>query len=53
MPLVKSTSKKAFSQNVKTERNAGKPLDQSLAIAYSTQRQARRHHIQEKGQQHG
>lgn len=40
MPLVKSSSKEAFRQNVKTEVKAGKPLKQSLAIAYATQRAA-------------
>jgi hypothetical protein len=40
MPLVKSASKEAFRKNVKTEVAAGKPLKQSLAIAYSTQREA-------------
>jgi len=40
MPLVKSASKEAFRKNVKTEMAAGKPMKQSLAIAYSTQRAA-------------
>lgn len=40
MPLVKSTSKKAFSKNVKAELAAGKPLKQSLAIAYAMKRDA-------------
>ena len=40
MPLMKSTSKKAFSKNVKTEIAAGKPPKQSVAIAYATKRQA-------------
>jgi hypothetical protein len=35
MPLVKSKSKQAFNKNVKAELAAGKPLKQSLAIAYS------------------
>lgn len=38
MPLMKSGSKKAFSHNVSAEMHAGKPQDQSLAIAYSVQR---------------
>lgn len=38
MPLIKSSSKKAFSHNVKAEVGAGKPLKQSLAIAYSQKR---------------
>ena len=35
MPLNKGKSKKAFSQNVKTEISAGKPTKQAVAIAYS------------------
>lgn len=38
MPLIKSKSKKAFEHNLKAELEAGKPKDQSLAIAYSVQR---------------
>lgn len=38
MPLMQGKSKKAFSKNVETEMNAGKPQDQSLAIAYSVKR---------------
>ncbi len=40
MPLVKSPSKKAFSTNIATEVNAGKKLQQALAIAYSVKRKA-------------
>jgi hypothetical protein len=40
MPLTKSTSKKAFSKNVKTEIAAGKPPKQAVAIAYATKRAA-------------
>lgn len=39
--LVKSKSKKAFSKNVATEVKAGKPLKQSLAIAYSVKKKAK------------
>ncbi len=35
MPLKKSSSKKAFSANVKAEMNAGRPQKQAVAIAYS------------------
>jgi len=38
MPLDKSGSKAAFSQNVAAEMNAGKPQKQAVAIAYSVQR---------------
>ncbi len=40
MPLKKSTSKKAFSSNVKAEVNAGKPVKQAVAIAYAVKRKA-------------
>lgn len=40
MPLVKSSSKGAFRQNVKKEMAAGKPQKQAVAIAYSVQRKA-------------
>lgn len=40
MPLVKSTSPKAFSKNVKAEMHAGKPQKQAVAIAYSVKRKA-------------
>ena len=40
MPLKKSASKKAFSENVKTEMAHGKPQKQALAIAHATQRKA-------------
>jgi hypothetical protein len=42
MPLMKSGSKKAFSKNVETEMAAGKPQKQSLAIAYSMKRKAKK-----------
>lgn len=40
MPLKKSTSKKAFSANVKAELAAGRPQKQAVAIAYATKRNA-------------
>jgi hypothetical protein len=40
MPLIKSTSKKAFQENIKKEVKAGKPVKQAVAIAYSTKREA-------------
>ena len=40
MPLVKSTSKNAFRKNVAAEIKAGKPVKQSVAIAYATKRAA-------------
>lgn len=40
MPLKHSTSKKAFSSNVRTEMKSGKSQAQSVAIAYSIKREA-------------
>lgn len=40
MPLVKSSSKIAFSKNVAAEMKAGKSQKQAVAIAYSVQRKA-------------
>lgn len=42
MPLKKSTSKKAFKDNIRAEVNAGKPVKQAVAIAYSEQRAAKK-----------
>lgn len=40
MPLKSGSSDAAFRANVKTEVNAGRPLKQALAIAYSQKRKA-------------
>lgn len=48
MPLEKSTSKQAFSHNVKAEINAGKPQKQAVAIAYSEKRQVSNHREHDK-----
>ena len=42
MPLKKSASKEAVSQNIKTEIAAGKKPKQAVAIALSTQRAAKK-----------
>lgn len=42
MPLIKGASKKAVSENIRTERHAGKPERQSIAIALSIARRAKR-----------
>jgi hypothetical protein len=40
MPLVKSKTSEAFRKNVKAEVQAGKPVKQAVAIAYSVKREA-------------
>lgn len=40
MPLKRSTSRAAFKANVAAEVNAGKPVKQAVAIAYSEKRAA-------------
>ena len=41
MPLIKSTSKKAFRQNIRAEITQGKkPVKQAVAIAYGVKREA-------------
>lgn len=41
MPLIKSPTRKAFTDNLKAELAAKKPKKQALAIAYSVQRKSR------------
>ena len=38
MPLIQSSSKKAFKENVRREIKAGKPPRQAVANAYSVKR---------------
>jgi hypothetical protein len=40
MPLVKSKSDAAFRKNVAAEVKSGKPVAQSVAIAYAVKREA-------------
>jgi hypothetical protein len=40
MPLIRSTSDKARSENIRREIEAGKPPKQAEAIGYSEQREA-------------
>ncbi len=40
MPLKSGKSRKAMSDNIKTEMKAGKPQKQAVAIAYSVKRAA-------------
>lgn len=42
MPLIKSSSKKAVSANIRKEIAAGKPQKQAVAIALDVQRRARK-----------
>ena len=42
MPLKKSSSKKAVSENIRKEVKSGKPKRQAIAIALNTQRQAKK-----------
>jgi len=58
MPLIKSTSPKAFQKNISTEMAAGKPVKQAVAIAYDVAGRAKRmsakpqthsRHIEEMG----
>jgi hypothetical protein len=41
MPIRKCASQNCFNRNVAAEVRVGKPLKQSLAIAYSVQRKAK------------
>lgn len=41
MPLINSSSPSAFKRNLKTEMQTGRPRNQSLAIAFRVQRQAK------------
>jgi hypothetical protein len=40
VPLIKSKSQKAMSENIATEMHAGKPQKQAIAIAYAVKRKA-------------
>ena len=40
MPLIKSKSKKAVSENIRTEMHAGKKKNQAVAIALNVARKA-------------
>lgn len=42
MPIKQGYSKKTIRQNIRTERAAGKPQDQAVAIAMSTAEQAKK-----------
>ena len=44
MPLIKSSSKKAFSENISREKRAhpDMPIKQAVAIAYSVKRNSKK-----------
>lgn len=42
MPLKKSSSNKARTQNIKTEIKSGNPVKQAIAIGYSVQNQSKK-----------
>ena len=44
MPLIKSGSKHAISENIKREMHAGRPQKQAIAIAYAVKRKAKHAH---------
>lgn len=48
MPLIKSSSDAARQSNIKTEINAGRPINQAVAIGYANQREAQRHSHEER-----
>jgi hypothetical protein len=41
MPLIKGKSKEAVSENIRTEKAAGKPQKQAVAIALNTARKSK------------
>lgn len=48
MPLKKGKSKKVISENIRTEREAGKPEKQSVAIAMSEAGMSKKKHKAKK-----
>ena len=48
MPLKKSTSPKAFKENIKAEVKAGKPVKQAVAISYAVKREAEKKPFKKK-----
>lgn len=48
MPLIHSSSDKARQENIHREIEAGRPVKQAVAIAYSNQREAQRHSHEER-----
>jgi|HubBroStandDraft_1064217.scaffolds.fasta_scaffold02177_10 hypothetical protein len=53
MPLVESGAKEAVGENIRREREAGKPERQAIAIALNVQREAQHaHHDPEHKEAH-
>lgn len=48
MPLIHSASKEARQENIHREIEAGKPIEQAVAIGYANQREAQRHTHEER-----
>jgi len=44
MPLIKGSSKKAISKNIKTEIKHGKPKKQAIAIALSLAKKSKKNY---------
>lgn len=49
MPIKSGTSEKVTSENIETERNAGKPEDQAVAIAMRKAGKARHDELEAHG----
>lgn len=49
MPLKKGYSRRSISQNIRTERKAGRPQKQAVAIALDTARRAKKAASKRKG----
>ena len=52
MPLSTGKSKKAFSDNVRAEMEAGKPQKQAVAIAYAQKRRGKKRHKKRSRRKH-
>lgn len=53
MPLEHSATKQARQRNIRREIDAGKPIDQAVAIGYSEQRRAAGKHSHKSSLDHG